>query len=170
MKIERVVIWFSCGVTSAVAGKIAIDKYRGKYPIVLAAIDTGSEDDDNWRFADDVSVWLDLPITRLRSKKYEDTFDVYRQRKFIVGPYGAPCSLQLKKKVREKFERHRDLQVYGYDSDEPYRYERFKENNPLIKSEAPLIDYGLSKDNCSQILRDAGIKRPKTYDLGFKKC
>lgn len=168
---KRLLIWFSAGVTSAIAAKIAIDEYSGKLPITIALIDTGSEDDDNFRFADDVSKWLERDIEILKSDKYTDTFDVYRKTGWLVGPAGARCSLELKKNVRRQYEdlRH-DLQVFGFDAGEVERYERFKENNPLTNVYAPLIERGITKTDCRQLLAEVGIKEPHTYSLGFKNA
>ena len=78
--IERVVIWFSAGVTSAIAAKLANEKYSGVYSVHLVNTDTGSEDDDNFRFMEDVSEWLSLPLEIIRNDKYSDTFAVYDMR------------------------------------------------------------------------------------------
>lgn len=168
---QRLLIWFSAGVTSAVAAKIAIDEYRDSPPIDICLIDTGSEHDDNFRFMRDVSAWLGYEIKILKSDKYTDTFDVYRQTGWLVGPAGARCSLELKKAVRRQYENLRtDLQVFGFDADERGRYETFLENNPLTNVYAPLIERGLTKTDCRQILAQAGIDEPITYQLGFKNA
>lgn len=35
----RTVVWYSCGVTSAVAAKLALRKYQGKRPVFLDELD-----------------------------------------------------------------------------------------------------------------------------------
>lgn len=171
MTIKRVVCWFSCGVTSAVATKLALEKYGGVYPVVVAYTDTGSEDDDNLRFLRDVERWLGIQVVILHSDKYTDTFDVYEKTGWLVGPAGARCSLELKKKVRQAFEDiEGDLQIFGYHVGERKRAERFVENNPLAVCEFPLIDAELTKEDCQTILMQHGIRRPATYDLGFKNA
>lgn len=170
-KAQRVVVWFSAGVTSAVAALMTIKKYRGKLPVLLVNTDTGSEHDDNFRFMDDCSNWLDHEVKILKNPDYEDTFDVYRKSKFLVSPRGARCSLVLKKQVRQKFERlDTDIQVFGYDISETGRVKRFRENNPLVRLECPLVDACLSKGDCHSILYSDGIERPLTYNLGFKNA
>jgi PP-loop superfamily ATP-utilizing enzyme len=171
MSIERVVIWFSAGVTSAVAARIAADKYQGVLPVHLVTCDTGSEDDDNWRFANEVSVWLDLPLEIIRSDKYTDTIDVYERTGYIAGTAGARCTVELKKAPRRKYENLRtDLQVFGYDADEQGRAIRFCENNPEVNEWFPLIEQGINKDMARQMLVQAGIAEPVTYSLGFKNA
>lgn len=165
---KRVVVWFSCGVASAVASKVALDTYRDKAPVHIVAIDTKTEHSDNWRFADDVSNWLDYPIERISNDDYENCNDVYESDGYLVGVRGARCSLMMKKKVRQGYENLRtDLQVFGYDASEVGRSNRFVENNPELRIELPLIDSTIHKGDCHRIISDAGIARPVTYDMGF---
>ena len=163
MTINRVVIWFSAGVTSAVAAKLTVDKYGGVLPVHLVNTDTGSEDDDNFRFMNDVSKWLDLPLEIIRNEKYSDTIDIYRKVKFFKNQYGARCTLELKKTPRRHYENlATDLQVFGYDADEAHRVNRFVANNPEVQSWFPLIEMGISKSEARQMLYNAGISEPRT--------
>ena len=168
---NRVVSWFSCGVTSAVATKLVLDEYRGTMPVVVAYTDTGSEDDDNMRFLHDVEQWLGIEIVILKNPDFVDTFAVYEKTGWLVGPAGARCTLELKKKMRRLFEDvATDLQVFGFDATERGRANDFVANNPEIQCKFPLIEAGYTKDDCHTILMHAGIKRPITYDLGFKNA
>lgn len=170
-KIERVVIWFSAGVTSAVAAKIAVNKYGGELPVHLVNCDTGSEDDDNFRFMQDVAAWVGLEPEIIRNEKYKNTLDVYEQTRYIVGTGGARCTLELKKLPRRQYENlATDLQVFGYDADEVSRAERFRENNPEVRVWFPLIEENINKPMARQILARAGIVEPVTYTLGFNNA
>ena len=171
MKIKRVVIWFSAGVTSAVAAKIAAKQYHGVLPVHLVNCDTGSEDKDNFRFANEVSEWINVPLEIIRNEKYKNTIEVYQSTGFLVSPYGAKCTYELKKLPRRQYENlATDLQVFGYDADEITRAERFKENNPEVNVWFPLIDEKITKNMARQILANAGIQEPITYALGFKNA
>ena len=171
IKPKRVVVWFSAGVTSAIAAKIAVEKYRGVLPVVLVNCDTGSEHDDNWRFADEVGDWLGVPLEIIRNEKYADTIDVYRQTGYIVGTAGARCTVELKKVPRRRFEDLAgDLQVFGYDADEVDRAALFVENNPEVTAWFPLIEQGITKSTARQMLVMEGISEPVTYSLGFKNA
>lgn len=166
---KRVVAWFSEGVTSAVAAMIAKEVYGDL--VHLVSCDTGSEDDDNWRFGADVSRWLDIPLEIIRSEKYADTFDVYEKTGYLVGVQGARCSLEMKKMVRRVYEDLAgDLQVFGYDANEKGRAREFVENNPEIRTWFPLIERGITKTDARQILLQAGIVEPATYGEGFKNA
>lgn len=164
---SRVVCWFSCGDTSAVAAKLALKKYRATHEVVVARIVIPSEHPDNDRFAADCARWFDHPITELRSDEYTDTWDVWTRRRYIAGVLGAPCTTFLKKRVREDFQLPDDIQVFGYDIGEVRRAAEFRANNFEIVLETPLIDEALSKDDCHALVNAAGIDLPMMYRLGF---
>ena len=93
---------------------------------------------------------------------------MFDQTQYIAGIYGARCSTELKKKVRQLFEDlHGDLQIFGFDRDEVSRAEKFKANNPEVTVEFPLIDRKLSKSACIFRLHKAQIELPEMYKLGY---
>lgn len=162
---KRVVAWFSCGAASAVATKLSIDKYGD---VTIAYCDTGSEHPDNRRFMLDCIKWFGREIRILKTEKYRDTWDVFEKTKYLAGIKGARCTTELKKAVRNAFQRVDDIQIFGFDTTERHRSEKFRANNPEVTLETPLIDKGLSKDDCFELLRDAGIRLPAMYLLGYK--
>lgn len=162
----RCVVWFSCGAASAVSAKIALEKYPNA---ILAYCDTGSEHEDNFRFLKDCENWLKTKVTVLKSKTYENTWDVFSKTKYLVGPRGARCTTELKKKVRQQFEDlENDIQVFGFDIAERERASRFTENNPEMKCWFPLIDSNIAKTECLKIISSAGIEVPIMYKLGYQ--
>jgi len=163
---ERVVCWFSCGVTSAVATKIALDIWSDS-EVRIVYCDTRSEHPDNHRFMDDCEKWYGHEIERLGSEKYHDIWDVFEKTRYLVGVAGARCTAELKKKIRFAYQRPDDIQVYGFDSSENVRAERFRENNFEIDLRTPLIDRGMSKKDCAEVVMRAGIEVPEMYRLGF---
>jgi len=160
---NRVVVWFSCGATSAVAAKMAIKKYEG-HEIVVAYCDTSSEHEDNKRFLKDVENWLGLPIKILKNEKFNDIWDVFEKRKYIAGIKGAPCTSELKKRMRMEFEDIDDIQIFGFDLAESERVKKFRENNPEVNLDPILFEHNLSKADCLAMLRSAGIEPPITYE------
>ena len=56
-----IICWWSGGVTSAVACRLAIDIY-GKDNCRIIFIDTFNEDDDTYRFRDDCQEWYGIEI------------------------------------------------------------------------------------------------------------
>lgn len=163
----RVICWFSCGDASAVATRLALKKYASTHETVVARIVIDSEHEDNERFTADCERWFGQPVISLRSDEYRDTWDVWERRKYIAGIAGAPCTGELKKAVRYKFQRHGDIHVFGYTADETKRAETFKRNNFELATDFPCIDAGLNKPDCHALVRAAGIELPAMYRLGF---
>ena len=167
--IKRVVCWYSCGATSALATKLAIEKYAGKYPIVIAYCDTGSEHQDNERFIEDCERWFGLPITILRSEKYADVWEVFDKTRYLAGIKGARCTTELKKLVRNEFQDVcHDLQIFGFDASEQKRADRFCANNNELRVEFPLLEHGYKKQDALDALMGADIELPVMYKLGYK--
>lgn len=163
---ERVLSWFSCGDASAVAAKLALDKYGDQCEILYC--DTFKyEHPDNKRFFADVEVWLGRSIKVLKSDKFADIRDVFEKTKFLRSRQGARCTTELKKNVRKKYQTIDDLHIFGFTVEEEHRIERFYKENPDVKAEFPLYDNKLSKSDCHNIIRSAGIKIPAMYVLGF---
>lgn len=165
MSIGRRLIWFSCGVASAVTAKLAKDKY-GECEILYC--DTlRYEHPDNLRFIKDVSEWVGQEIKILSSDKYEDIYDVFNKTGYLVGPLGARCTTELKKNVRKKYQQVDDIHYFGLTFDEVKRIERFKQNNPELNTEWLLYDKSITKNDCFEILTDSGIELPEMYRLGY---
>ncbi len=163
----RVVSWFSCGAASAVATKLAIRKYELTHEIVIARCIVKEEHPDNDRFADDCEKWFGLPITNLINTEFDGSvYNVITKRQYISGIKGAPCTMLLKKKVREGMQRPDDIHVMGYCAEEQERYDDFLDANN-ITCEATLIDSQLSHANCLSMLQTAGIELPEMYKLGY---
>jgi 3'-phosphoadenosine 5'-phosphosulfate sulfotransferase (PAPS reductase)/FAD synthetase len=161
----RTVVWFSCGAASAVAAKLTASDTPGA---ILAYTDPKSEHPDNARFRRDVEQWVGLPVEVLSSEKYVDTWDVWEKRRFLNGPAGALCTVELKKKLRHQFQRPDDIQVFGYTAEEQDRADRFRQLNPEVDLRTPLIEYGLTKDDCLAMVDRAGIALPAMYLLGYR--
>lgn len=68
-----IIAWFSCGVTSAVACKIALSLYDD---VQIYYIETGSGHPDNVRFISDCERWNGQPIHTIRSDKFFNVKDV----------------------------------------------------------------------------------------------
>lgn len=166
---ERIVCWFSCGATSAVACKLAITENAGKLPLQVCYCDTRSEHPDNYRFILECERWLGCEIERLTNPKYHDVNDVIETGRYINGPSGAKCTQQLKIAVRKMMQRpETDYHVYGFDAEEIDRVFDFRERNPEIRIKVPLIDRGLTKPDCLALLREEGIELPMMYRMGYR--
>jgi hypothetical protein len=157
------VAWISAGVSSFIAAYIA-------KPDKAIYIDIANQHPDSLRFLMDCQRKLDVPIEVLRDVKYGACVDnVIVDSKYINGPAGAPCTLNLKKRVRQEWERTLDeppVYIWGYDANEENRAKRLAEASEF-ECEFPLIEHGLSKADCHGLLADMGIKRPYMYELGY---
>lgn len=163
---SRTVVWFSAGAASAVAAKLVIAQQPPD--VVVAYVDPGSEHPDSARFLDDCEEWFGQQIIRLRSDRYADTWQVWSERRYLVGPTGALCTAELKKKVRFAFERPDDRQVFGYTVEEQHRASRFRDQNPGVELVTPLIDAGLTKSDCLAMVDRASLQLPEMYRLGYR--
>jgi hypothetical protein len=164
---QRVLAWFSCGDASAIAAKLACEKY-GEQCEVLYCDTFAYEHPDNRRFFSDVQKWLGREIKVLRSEQYTDIYDVFEKTRWLVGIGGARCTTELKKVVRKTYQRPDDIHVFGFTADENHRVVRFRNENPELFAEFPLIDNNVSKVECHARVREAGIEIPAMYKLGYK--
>jgi hypothetical protein len=166
-ELPRVLCWFSCGDASAVAAKLAIEKYGDRCEVLYC--DTFAyEHPDNRRFFDDVQAWLGREIKILKSAEYVDIYDVFRRTRYLVGPTGARCTTELKKKVRKKYQRVDDIHVFGFTSEELSRIVRFRAENPELRADFTLFDAGITKADCHRAVRAAGIELPAMYRMGYR--
>lgn len=159
---SRVVSWFSCGAASAVATKLS-------RPDVVAYCETGAEHPDNERFLRDCETWFGQPVKRLKSSEYVDTWDVWTKERYLAGIAGAPCTRALKVVPRLEFQHPDDTHVFGYtaDAEDAARAERLRCNYPELTILTPLIERGITKEACIEMVRRAGIAVPPMYALGF---
>lgn len=159
--------WFSAGAASAVATKLALGMYDD---VTIFRTDVGSEHPDNERFSADCEEWFGQEVRILKTEKYIDTWDVWESTGYLVGPTGARCTVELKKKARFMVEKDYDAQIFGYTADrlDAMRADRFRETNPDVVLVTPLIDRGLTKRDCLAMIDRAGIELPAMYRLGYQ--
>ncbi len=170
--------WFSCGITSAVACKLAIESNPNTE---IYYIEIKSAHPDNERFIKDCEKWYGQKINRIKSFKYSDQFDVIRKTRFINGPSGARCTKELKKNVRFDFENSLKPNLFNVDGSEfthqihgfEYKISEITRaidylmDFPYTNAKFPLIEKKLTKPNCAKMLIDAGISLPVMYILGY---
>ena len=165
----KIAVWFSCGAASAVAAKMTLEKYPDA-DVRIVNNPIAEEDPDNRRFLCDVGAWLGEFIGSAVNTEIETIScrEVWDRRQFMAGIHGAPCTLLLKKRARQLWQEREkpDYHVLGFTADEKARHDRFVLTE--LENVLPvLIDAGITKDDCYDILRDAGIKLPRVYDMGY---
>jgi len=166
---KTTVSWFSAGVSSAVATRLAIDEIDQVFYIHI-----DDQHPDTLRFVADCEAWFGkkIAIIQSRYKCVENAVLGAGGRGYINGPHGAACTRLLKKRVRTEWESdHRDLYplryVWGMDVTEAKRADRLRDSMPDFQHWCPLIDRGIGKQEAHEILKASGIKRPAMYDMGY---
>lgn len=167
---KKIACWWSGGVTSAVACKLAADLY-GLDNCQFVFIETMNEDIDTYRFKDDCERWYGKEITSISriGADYENIQAVWKRFNSMNVASGAICSSELKREVRIKWQKENkvDHQVFGFDSSEIRRAKSMSMNYPDTNPIFPLLMYALSKKDCIEILEVAGIAVPRAYQWGF---
>jgi hypothetical protein len=163
---DRIVCQFSCGAASAVATKLAIAQFGDRVTIINAEIE--EEHPDNRRFERDCEAWFGRPIICLRDEKYNaSAIRVFETVGYIKGPKGAACTARIKRGLLRTFEQPGDVLVLGYTAEEQHRLDDWIDAWPDRKIVAPLIERGLSKEDCKAMVLRAGIRLPRMYELGY---
>jgi len=171
---ETIAVWFSCGAASAVAAKLTIEQFGNTHNIRIINNPVAEEDEDNRRFLKDVETWLGYPIELATNEDWPDAkcTDVWAKRRWMYGgkgkKAGAPCTVELKKMARYQWEVKNKAEwlVLGFTVEEQRRH------NDFVKRERPtlipvLIDAGMTKQACFDMLSAAGIKLPRIYLMGY---
>jgi hypothetical protein len=167
---DVIAVWFSCGAASAVAAKLTLEQYGQSAFVRVLNNPVKEEDSDNRRFLLDVQQWLGVEIESVTNPAFADTSaeTVWEQKKGMSFPHGAPCTVELKKRARQRWEAEHyvDWHVLGFTADEKSRHDRFvltERSNTL----GVLIDAGLTKADCYRRLQEAGLTLPRIYALGY---
>jgi 3'-phosphoadenosine 5'-phosphosulfate sulfotransferase (PAPS reductase)/FAD synthetase len=163
---SRILAQFSCGAASAVATKLAIAAHGDRVVILNAEIE--EEHPDNRRFARDCEAWFGKPIETLRDEKYgASAVRVFETVGYIKGRNGAACTSRIKRGLLKGFEKPGDVLVLGFTAEEQHRADDWREDWPDRPAIFPLIERGLTKEDCKAMVERAGLKLPAMYLLGY---
>lgn len=141
---------------------------HGTNDLVLLFADTLIEDEDLYRFLNDVSAHLSVPITRIAEGR--TPWQVFEDVKFLGNSRVDPCSRILKREFLHKWlEANCDpasTVVYlGLAWDEGHRWRTIQDRWTGWQVEAPMQDPPYV--SAQQVVLDAGIALPRLYGLGF---
>jgi hypothetical protein len=173
MKDKKLICWWSGGITSAVACKVALDLFGTDNDCRVIMIDTNNEDEDTYRFKSDCEQWYGKPIEVITEigKQYESIQDVWISHESLNVATGAICSTKLKRGARERWQKDNeyDYQVFGFEFDKS-EFNRALSLSKIKKANGiyPLLMMGYDKDDCLKIVQDAKIEIPRMYKLGFR--
>lgn len=173
------IVAFSGGHSSALVAIEAVRKY-GKENVILLNHDISSkvEHQSIKRFKDDISHYLDIPITYANMDNFEEMtpIEVCRRRGAFTNPITqqALCTYYLKTQPFNKyldefypsnFENPRsDIKIlYGFDAGELSRIQR---RIGVLGNRGYYTDYPLAFwDRTISKIEDIGIERPVTYRI-----
>lgn len=167
------IVMFSGGAASFCAALRVIESTKDDQ-IVLLFADTRMEDEDLYRFLNDVeSKICSGRVSLVRLDQGEDVWQCFFRRRFLGNSRIDTCSETLKRKPMRKWLESNctpaDTIVYlGMDWTEGHRVTKaakfwvpWNVLNPL--SEPPY----LSKAEMLQVIKDNGIEPPRLYSYGF---
>ena len=125
----KTVSWFSAGVSSAVATRLAIDEIDEVFYIHI-----DDQHPDTLRFVRECEEWFGKPITILQSP-YKDVATAWKMSglRRPRTPAGAPCTKFLKRRVRREWEIEQTdplTYVWGMDCTEEKRVEGIEQAMP----------------------------------------
>lgn len=162
--------WYSGGVTSAVAIKLALNQ---GYNVQIYFFETLQHHPDNMRFLRDCEKWYGQKIHVMRNKKAGSVKEVL-SKGYINSPGGAFCTYKLKKEMRWKIEEMVDFdyQIFGFEHEKRQiaRAERFMVEYPDSHAVFPLIQAKMNKMDCMKLVQEAGIELPMMYRLGYSNA
>ncbi len=167
---QVIAVWFSCGAASAVAAKLTLQRYGNMSDVRVVNNPVAEEDSDNRRFLADVQDWLGVTIEDARNAKYPNASaeEVWDRRGAMSFPRGAPCTQHLKREARQQWEaiNKPGHHVFGFGAEEIERHRMFvltERANVL----PVLINAGLTRQDCYDMLVREGLKPPRIYELGY---
>ena len=167
---KDITVWFSCGSASAIATLMTLKHYGDTNNVRVVNNPVKEEHEDNQRFLHDVEKWLGIKIEYAINEEFPDCSaeTVWDKHKYMAGIAGAPCTMRLKKHARQQWENknNSDYLVLGFTAEEKGRADRFKltERDTLLPI---LVDLGLTKQDCFDILAKNNVELPKIYRYGF---
>ncbi len=167
---EKHVVMFSTGLSSAITLDLVQQKY-GKENTVALLTDTKWEDEDNYRFANEVIEHLGA---NLEYRAEGRTPPEIWMLGYLVGPTGAECTRTLKRKQTQKFlKEHKGEDIvlhFGIGSHEEHRTYSLTNSYSSLGAECrfPLVDKPMANQEMVSLSQEKwGIKIPRMYHLGF---
>jgi len=165
------IVLYSGGLGSYYTTKRLLERGISKEDITLLFTDTKVEDEDLYRFLDESSEKLGIPLTNYSDGR--TIWELMKDRKFLSNSRVDHCSQYLKRFMSRKYIKQfnpSEVIIYlGYDWSEIHRYEKAKKawlpyeiQSPL--TEKPFLDKEQMKIDIEE--KDK-IKLPRLYKMGF---
>lgn len=164
------IVMFSGGIGSYITAKRVVEKYSGDN-IVLLFADTKIEDDSLYKFLNEASDRLGIPVTTIADGR--DPWQVFFDVRYLGNSRVDPCSKILKRELLKKYINKNfspdDTVIYiGIDWSESHRLKNAARNNAPFEVAAPMCDAPyLSKEDMLGICAEDNIAIPSLYEEGF---
>jgi len=168
----RTIATLSGGKASAYAAHLAIQKY-GKENVILYFNDTKVEDDDLYRFLDDLSTHFGITITKDSDGRTPE--ELFYDMNMLANNRAPFCSRVLKAERLQKFCQDGDILIFGIGKEEAHRavrisrvYDEVARRRKIeLKMDFPLLSDNHSRTHVDEWLNRIGIEEPIAYKLGF---
>lgn len=171
------IVSFSGGMGSFAEAKSCVDKY-GKENVLLLFADTLMEDEDLYRFKNEVVEFLGCELVTLCYGK--TPWELFEEQKFVANSRLDVCSRMLKRELLIKWVKdnygysptpegkltHINAEIHlGIDFSEHHRLSRVQEVMSPWVYRSTLVEEGriVPKDFSEQF----GIRKPRLYEMGF---
>lgn len=164
------VVNLSGGVCSFWAAHRVIERV-GKENVTLLFADVLMEDEDLYRFNEDIGAFFGVPITRI--SKEMSPWDLFQSQGMIGNSRSPLCSVMPKREPLDEWHRTNCLEftttIYiGIDWTEGHRLEFMRKAKPTWRIEAPMTERPLwGKCEMLEEIRKIGIEPPRLYTFGF---
>lgn len=156
----------SGGLASAVAADRAFQRY-GRSGVTARFADTLWEDEDLYRFLEDLEGHWDIKIRRVSDGR--TPLEVAEKKHIIPNSRMAPCSYELKGKLLDALCPPEGTLLMGLDWREQHRIDkvrtRFAASGQLV--DFPLLWKPYELDTYYNVVSKWGIKPPRLYDMGM---
>jgi hypothetical protein len=164
------IVFDSGGIGSYSTLKRVIEKH-GKENVIRLFTDTLIEDEDLYRFQDDVTRETGIPLTRIEDGR--TPWEVFKDVRWLGNSRLAQCSHQLKQKTAAKwleanYSPGECILYLGIDWTEEHRKASPIKNWAPYQVEFPMCEEPyMTKGDMLYELEELGIKVPRLYTLGF---
>lgn len=161
---------YSGGIGSAITTKMLCDEY-GKENVIALFADTKTEDEDLYRFNEDIKKLLGCEFITISDGR--DIWKLFNEQRFIGNSRVDICSRILKRDLIKKWVKQHnpdEIIVYvGIDCSEEHRLKSVVENNKPYVYKSILIEKNIFIDNQNKLkwCKDNNIEIPRLYKMGF---
>lgn len=164
------IVLFSGGLGSYFTTKRILESGVNREDIILLFTDTRVEDEDLYRFLNDATKKLEIPLTNTSDGR--TIWEVFKDSRYLGNSRLDPCSRILKRELSRKFIKQfkpDECIVYlGFDWTEMNRFEKAQKAWLPYTIKSPMCDKPyVDKEDMKRMIAEDGIELPRLYKMGF---